>query len=310
MKIEETRQVVKVAVPGEVNSKRDEHVATLQATFDSYEIPFLIWKTCCANPDCPCREVVLDFVEREASSGDPIYFRVLLDVDTWKEVEPRTRTHLVQQVIDEFIRELPDETKDEFREMLEYRKAHARKAGTFTLPVEDVLSGKMVPYSEVFTDIGSVLEGGRGSSFTFTHDGVKYYIEDTYCPNPDCHCNSVQTVFLREDGNRVEEAFAITVSLKGKVEEVKVARVSKKEARHIHHAWLESDEELLAELRHRYAEIKDIGDRILEEEFADFDGEAPVQDKPAKKRKIGRNEPCPCGSGKKYKRCCLLTERA
>lgn len=21
---------------------------------------------------------------------------------------------------------------------------------------------------------------------------------------------------------------------------------------------------------------------------------------------IGRNEPCPCGSGKKYKRCCLL----
>ena len=25
----------------------------------------------------------------------------------------------------------------------------------------------------------------------------------------------------------------------------------------------------------------------------------------AKKRKIGRNAPCPCGSGKKYKKCCL-----
>ena len=23
-----------------------------------------------------------------------------------------------------------------------------------------------------------------------------------------------------------------------------------------------------------------------------------------KKKKIGRNEPCPCGSGKKYKKCC------
>ena len=22
---------------------------------------------------------------------------------------------------------------------------------------------------------------------------------------------------------------------------------------------------------------------------------------------VGRNDPCPCGSGKKYKRCCLLT---
>jgi len=24
------------------------------------------------------------------------------------------------------------------------------------------------------------------------------------------------------------------------------------------------------------------------------------------KKKVGRNEPCPCGSGKKYKRCCGL----
>lgn len=27
---------------------------------------------------------------------------------------------------------------------------------------------------------------------------------------------------------------------------------------------------------------------------------------PARTR-VGRNEPCPCGSGKKYKRCCWLT---
>ena len=25
--------------------------------------------------------------------------------------------------------------------------------------------------------------------------------------------------------------------------------------------------------------------------------------------KIGRNAPCPCGSGKKYKKCCLLTQQ-
>lgn len=28
------------------------------------------------------------------------------------------------------------------------------------------------------------------------------------------------------------------------------------------------------------------------------------KEKPEKKKKIGRNEPCPCGSGKKYKHCC------
>ena len=26
--------------------------------------------------------------------------------------------------------------------------------------------------------------------------------------------------------------------------------------------------------------------------------------------KVGRNEPCPCGSGKKYKRCCLAEHEA
>lgn len=39
-----------------------------------------------------------------------------------------------------------------------------------------------------------------------------------------------------------------------------------------------------------------------------LDGEpqqAPPPKTITKKEKIGRNEPCPCGSGKKYKRCCL-----
>ena len=27
-----------------------------------------------------------------------------------------------------------------------------------------------------------------------------------------------------------------------------------------------------------------------------------------KKEKIGRNDPCPCGSGKKFKKCCMLKE--
>ncbi len=36
-----------------------------------------------------------------------------------------------------------------------------------------------------------------------------------------------------------------------------------------------------------------------------FDGKA-VGDAPLERdgRKVGRNEPCPCGSGKKYKKCC------
>ena len=41
-----------------------------------------------------------------------------------------------------------------------------------------------------------------------------------------------------------------------------------------------------------------------------FGGDKRIVRKPVVVQKIGRNEPCPCGSGKKYKRCCGATEAA
>ena len=34
------------------------------------------------------------------------------------------------------------------------------------------------------------------------------------------------------------------------------------------------------------------------------DSSKVVKQTPKKSQKVGRNEPCPCGSGKKYKQCC------
>ncbi len=41
-----------------------------------------------------------------------------------------------------------------------------------------------------------------------------------------------------------------------------------------------------------------------------FGGENKIVRKPAVSKKVGRNDPCPCGSGKKYKKCCGLNETA
>lgn len=38
--------------------------------------------------------------------------------------------------------------------------------------------------------------------------------------------------------------------------------------------------------------------------------EALARPRPAKTSKVGRNDPCPCGSGKKFKRCCLSSSTA
>jgi preprotein translocase subunit SecA len=40
-------------------------------------------------------------------------------------------------------------------------------------------------------------------------------------------------------------------------------------------------------------------------------GDGPRQpSQPVRVQKVGRNDPCPCGSGKKYKKCCMLKEQS
>jgi uncharacterized protein YecA (UPF0149 family) len=43
-----------------------------------------------------------------------------------------------------------------------------------------------------------------------------------------------------------------------------------------------------------------VDDEVVEE----VEEEEPETPPPAIKEKISRNAPCPCGSGKKYKKCC------
>jgi hypothetical protein len=61
-------------------------------------------------------------------------------------------------------------------------------------------------------------------------------------------------------------------------------------------------EEVLSGLQDdRYKLIEDTVGEL--ESWAAF--QPPVRQQPiVKKKKVGRNEPCPCGSGKKYKKCC------
>ena len=41
-----------------------------------------------------------------------------------------------------------------------------------------------------------------------------------------------------------------------------------------------------------------------QEAYENTGGDGTVKKQPVKSDKVGRNDPCPCGSGKKYKKCC------
>ena len=57
-------------------------------------------------------------------------------------------------------------------------------------------------------------------------------------------------------------------------------------------------------LKDRYRQIKEIGKRSLAK-AKKINQLSENNETSTIRKKIGRNEPCPCGSGKKYKKCCL-----
>ncbi|RLG10359.1 preprotein translocase subunit SecA, partial [Candidatus Pacearchaeota archaeon] len=93
-----------------------------------------------------------------------------------------------------------------------------------------------------------------------------------------------------------KEAFYLFVDLMRRIKETTLSylfRIEIKEAR-------ESSEEVIEEL-----EKEEINTRKLQFKKEDvFEEKKKTSSQPIKVRKIGRNDPCPCGSGKKYKKCC------
>jgi uncharacterized protein len=49
--------------------------------------------------------------------------------------------------------------------------------------------------------------------------------------------------------------------------------------------------------------LMDVQDQMLDDEFEEARRALTIATNP--NRSVGRNDPCPCGSGKKYKKCCL-----
>ena len=47
----------------------------------------------------------------------------------------------------------------------------------------------------------------------------------------------------------------------------------------------------------------------FDEDYYDDETLPPTDTFVREERKIGRNEPCPCDSGKKYKKCCMKKDR-
>lgn len=68
-------------------------------------------------------------------------------------------------------------------------------------------------------------------------------------------------------------------------------------------AMLASGDMTVEDLRQEFLTVDLPHENVRKAFLAELDAAAAELDA-LKKKKVGRNEPCPCGSGKKYKKCC------
>ena len=51
-------------------------------------------------------------------------------------------------------------------------------------------------------------------------------------------------------------------------------------------------------------QMREVSDFVFEDDQWFYVDGKQIKGSPVSSEKIGRNDPCPCGSGKKYKKCC------
>ena len=172
----------------------------------------------------------------------------------------------------------------------------------------DADDGTMVRFVEVFP---------LGLALNFTWNNEAWAVDEQYCVQPGCKCKETVLSFLK----LADAAGRKTI----KIEDAPVLRynyhtqVSKPLARGP--AGSPPLDGLLAALKREHASLNlqlELRQLLMQSLYARHHQartRARLQAQLANPSsavalKIGRNEPCPCGSGRKYKQCCLNKPRA
>ncbi len=272
----------------------------------------------CLNPCCPCGAV--GFVCRHDNApGEPLSF----DLDVFeRQINTRVQSAPdgvalgrafaaeAQPADWEWLGQFFLATKRRRMESMDLDTLNAQ------LPA-DVMAGDgtMVGYIEIFP---------WADPFEFTRDGQLWFVDDQHCVEPGCDCTQSCLAFCRVPaGNaRAAEPTRCAIALyydyrNGKFE-VAEAQPGSPAPEALLQGLRAAYSGLAETLRQRHGQLKQLGRRLMPKvprrarrPFSYLSGEGPVSGEsvPAppsvrQTARVGRNEPCPCGSGKKFKKCC------
>ncbi len=243
----------------------------------------------CLNPDCSHKGPWVKLIDDERVVG------FSLDLDSGAHLEMDYSSE-EREIIDAFIAFLksPENKGYNLEYFRRFYQGVQKTIGMRQHAIALYKPGLHMPYREIF---------GPGSEIEINIGGKDHYIIDTYCVTPGCRCTDVMLYFFEPvhtiEVREPDFSFLYDYSSRQYKE---LTNITRSAAATIGNAF---PEELVKTFRMRHKELKkDVGPHIARKVAG-----AGIRKPDKQKRKVGRNEPCPCGSGKKYKKCCLLRGR-
>lgn len=142
-----------------------------------------------------------------------------------------------------------------------------------------------------------------GENFTISEGDQKYIILDYYCLKTACQCTDATLAFIPFRDREIVEDNSLTFCTNYKTHRWKVYNASSSGPNPNQHMKtlknvIESAyTDFYKKLKKRHDDLKRL--------YASFLQREGLTVQQARTKSVGRNSPCPCGSGKKYKKCCL-----
>lgn len=259
----------------------------------------------CINPICTCSDVdiILQPISKDSESISNLLPRkVKLDIfkeslaypkDTDISQEERDFAHTFYNRLDQddywLLRKEHFSYKNQLTENAELKNINAY------FPIKDIEQhGFMVAYNDVLP---------YGNQLLVSFDDIKCVVFDQYCVKISCDCSDIVLNCFAVDKSMKkrtgEELFACWVNYKKRTwknEEDFFNKGNIIDLKRLQKAIEEKYPNIYRNLKIRHHKLKTL--------YAYYKKRHIYSQQPDRIKEVGRNEPCPCGSGKKYKRCC------
>ncbi len=262
---------------------------------------YLAYTNVCTNPVCQCNVVELQFISTNdivLDDKQAIAYEISLDVVS-KSITQHTKGKINENFAHSLVKGLDEDDWEELYQHYVTKKIIASEAADLTavdavFPVEDIENESLlIFYSDIIPYSRQVI---------LTVENKRYFVDDMYCVKPHCHCNEAHLLFIPYDKDselldtsHTEEIY-IVLNLKNHHWGVKERGETTISGKALMDSLFEK-EGIVDFYKKRYELLRLLYKKYRATHYQNNTVRAL--------EKVGRNDPCPCGSGKKYKKCCM-----